>query len=140
MKLPPAFVLAFTMVLVPTMVRGQTLLVPMDGRQSNQLRAYGLVYHTIADGERAEWILNYRGGSFLLPETDPVRRRAALLGVSVESISGRELASLRLVIEESNMEAVPLEKAPVVAVYTPPNSSPWDDAVTLALEYAGMPY
>ncbi|MDP2469677.1 MAG: hypothetical protein Q8W46_02365 [Candidatus Palauibacterales bacterium] len=140
MKLPPAFVLAFAMVLVPTMVRGQTLLVPMDGRQSNQLRAYGLVYHTIADGERAEWILNYRGGSFLLPETDPVRRRAALLGVSVESISGRELASLRLVIEESNMEAVPLEKAPVVAVYTPPNSSPWDDAVTLALEYAGIPY
>ncbi len=118
----------------------QTLLIPMDEQQSNHLRAYGLVYHSILGGERAEWLLNYRGGSFLLPDVEHVRRRAALMGVSSETLSGSRLASLRARVEESNMEAVPLEKAPEVAVYTPPNSSPWDDAVTLALEYAGIPY
>lgn len=120
--------------------QGQTLLIPMDGRQANHLRAYGLVYQSIAAGERAEWLLNYRGGSFLLPAVEHVQRSAALLGVTVESLAGRDLASIRGRIEEANMEAVPLEKAPEVAVYTPPNSSPWDDAVTLALEYAGIPY
>ena len=124
----------------PSAAAGQTLLVPMDGRQSNHLRAYGLVYQSIAAGERAEWLLNYRGGSFLLPGVEHVRRNAALLGVTVESLSGSGLAALRERIEDGNMEAVPLEKAPEVAVYTPPNSSPWDDAVTIALEYAGIPY
>jgi hypothetical protein len=122
------------------MARGQTMLIPMDGRQSNHLRAYGLVYQSIAAGERAEWLLNYRGGSFLLPGVAHVQRNAALLGVTVETLTGSALASLRAEVEESNMESVPLEKAPEIAVYTPPNSSPWDDAVTLALEYAGIPY
>jgi len=131
---------AAVVVLTPSSVGGQTLLIPMDGRQSNHLRAYGLVYQSIAAGERAEWLLNYRGGSFLLPGVEHVKRSAALLGVTVETLTGRALASLRARIEESNMESVPLEKAPDVAVYTPPNSSPWDDAVTLALEYAGIPY
>ena len=126
--------------LTPSMARGQTMLIPMDGRQSNHLRAYGLVYQSIAAGERAEWLLNYRGGSFLLPGVAHVQRNAALLGVTVETLTGSALASLRAEIEESNMESVPLEKAPKIAVYTPPNSSPWDDAVTLALEYAGIPY
>ncbi len=118
----------------------QTLLIPMDQRQSNHLRAYGLVYRSILGGERAEWLLNYRGGSFLLPDVQHVRRNSALLGVTSETLSGSELARLRERIENSNMESVPLEKAPEIAVYTPPNSSPWDDAVTLALEYAGIPY
>ncbi|MGB5302185.1 MAG: asparagine synthetase B [Gemmatimonadota bacterium] len=126
--------------LTPSMARGQTMLIPMDGRQSNHLRAYGLVYQSIAAGERAEWLLNYRGGSFLLPGVAHVQRNAALLGVTVETLTGSALASLRAEVEESNMESVPLEKAPEIAVYTPPNSSPWDDAVTLALEYAGIPY
>ena len=126
--------------LTPSVAGGQTLLIPMDSRQSNHLRAYGLVYQSIAAGERAEWLLNYRGGSFLLPGVAHVQRNAALLGVTVETLTGRSLATLRAGIEESNMESVPLEKAPEIAVYTPPNSSPWDDAVTLALEYAGIPY
>jgi len=121
-------------------VRAQTLLVPMDGGQANHLRAYGLVFQSVAAGERAEWLLNYRGGSFFLPDVEDVRRRAAWMGVSVTEVSGRELAQVRALIEDSNMEAVPLEKAPRIAVYTPPNSSPWDDAVTLALEYADIPY
>jgi hypothetical protein len=127
-------------VVVARPAAAQTLLIPMDGRQSNHLRAYGLVYQSILGGERAEWLLNYRGGSFLLPDVRQVRRNSALLGVTSETLSGSELARLRAQIENSNMEAVPLEKAPEIAVYTPPNSSPWDDAVTLALEYAGIPY
>jgi len=119
---------------------GQSLLVPMDGSQSDHLRAYGLVYETIDAGEPAEWLLNYRAGSFLLPALRRVEERAALLGVNVERITGPDLARIRSEIESANMESIPLEKAPRIAVYTPPNSSPWDDAVTLALEYAGIPY
>lgn len=118
----------------------QSMLVPMDGTQSDHLRAYGLVYRTIEAGEPAEWLLNYRAGSFLLPALRRVEQQAALLGVDVERLSGSELAKIRAEIESANMESVPLEKAPRIAVYTPPNSSPWDDAVTLALEYAGIPY
>ncbi|MFQ5889222.1 MAG: asparagine synthetase B [Gemmatimonadota bacterium] len=120
--------------------RAQNLLVPMDGAQENHLKAYGLAYAAIAAGERAEWLLNYRAGSFLLPDTRSVRQRAALMGVTIEPLGGEEVALLRAEIEASNMEAVPLEKAPRIAVYTPPNSSPWDDAVTLALQYAEIPY
>ncbi len=140
MKKGPVLVCVALSVFSPSTARGQTLLVPMDGQQSNHLRAYGLVYQSIAAGERAEWLLNYRGGSFLLPGVEHVRRNAALLGVTVETLTGRGLAALRARIEDANMEAVPLEKAPEVAVYTPPNSSPWDDAVTMALEYARIPY
>ncbi len=131
---------AWTLVLLARPAAAQMLLVPMDGAQADHLKAYGLVYETIRAGERAEWLLNYRAGSFLLPALSSVERRAALLGVSVESLSGAALARLRSEIEGANMESVPLEKAPRIAVYTPPNSSPWDDAVTLALEYAGIPY
>jgi len=118
----------------------QMLLVPMDESQDNHLRAYGLVYWTISTGESAEWLLNYRAGSFLVPSQQRVVEQAALMGVTVRSLTGAELAGLRAEIEASNMEAVPLEKAPRIAVYTPPNSSPWDDAVTMALEYADIPY
>jgi len=120
--------------------RGQMLLVPMDEAQENHLRAYGLAYWTIEQGESAEWLLNYRAGSFLVPSQQRVLEKAALLGVTVRPLSGAELAILRAEIEANNMEAVPLEKAPRIAVYTPPNSSPWDDAVTMALEYAQIPY
>ena len=118
----------------------QHLLVPMDRDQANHLRAYGLTYHVIDGGLEAEWLLNYRGGSFLLPDTEGVRREAALRGVSVTPIEGGELARIRARIQNENMEAVPLETAPRVAIYTPPNTPPWDDAVTLALEYADIPY
>ncbi len=116
------------------------LLVPMDRAQENHLRAYGLTFSVLTAGESAEWLLNYRSGSFLLPDTPATRRRAALLGVTIEPLAGADLARIRRAVETSNMESVPLEKAPKVAVYTPPNSSPWDDAVTIALTYAEIPY
>jgi len=118
----------------------QHLLVPMDRSQSNHLRAYGLTYWVLDQGESAEWLLNYRGGSFLLPDLDPVRREAALRGVSVETVSLAQRTAIDATIESGNMDSVPLETAPKIAVYTPPNSPPWDDAVTLALTYADIPY
>ena len=118
----------------------QNLLVPMDFQQGNHLRAYGLTYWTLERGGRVEWLLNYRGGAFLLPDSDAVRREAALRGVSVEPIDQARLGRVRATIEQGNMEAVPLETAPKIAIYTPPNTAPWDDAVTMALTYAEIPY
>jgi hypothetical protein len=121
-------------------VAAQQLLVPMDGDQTNHLRAYGLTYHALAMGETAEWLLNYRGGSFLLPDRAALRREAALRGVHAEPIGSGAVAAIRMEIESSNMEVVILEKAPEIAIYTPPHFAPWDDAVTLALTYADIPY
>lgn len=118
----------------------QTLLVPMDRVQSNHLRAYGLTYWVLAQSESAEWLLNYRGGAFLLPDLPSVRREAALRGVTVEPLTPGELARIRGLVQTENMESVPLETAPKIAVYTPPNSPPWDDAVTMVLTYADIPY
>jgi hypothetical protein len=118
----------------------QWLLVPMDREQSDHLRAYGLTYWVLDQGNDAEWLLNYRGGSFLLPDAPAVRREAALRGVGIVPMDPSAEARMRATIEASNMEAVPLERAPKVAVYTPPNSRIWDDAVTMALEYAGIPF
>ncbi|HUG37730.1 MAG TPA: hypothetical protein VML54_12305 [Candidatus Limnocylindrales bacterium] len=124
----------------PSPVSGQWLLVPMDREQSDHLRAYGLTYWVLEQGNEAEWLLNYRGGAFLLPDAPTVRREAALRGVSVLPVDPSAEARMRATIEASNMEAVPLERAPRVAVYTPPNSRIWDDAVTMALEYAGITF
>ncbi len=125
---------------VPAGLSGMQLLVPMDRSQENHLKAYGFAYGVLSEGQSAEWLLNYRDGSFLVSDSPANRRRAALAGVTVEPVDAAAMARLREEIETRNMESVPLEKAPVIAVYTPPNSSPWDDAVTLALEYAGIPY
>ena len=118
----------------------QRILVPMDAAQTNHLRAYGLTYHALEAGHTAEWLLNYRHGSFLLPDTPVLRREAALRGVAVEPVTAARVAAIEGEIAEANMELVRLETAPEIAVYTPPNASPWDDAVTLALTYADIPY
>ncbi len=121
-------------------VSAQRLLVPMDLEQTNHLRAYGLTYWLLERGEAAEWLLNYRGGSFLIPDLEDVRREAALRGVLVQALDGGAEADIRAVIQRENMEIIPLETAPRIAIYTPPTAQPWDDAVTLALSYAEIPY
>ena len=118
----------------------QMLLVPMDDAQRNHLKAYGLVYGALKDGQKGEWLLNYRGGAFFLPDLPELRRRAALAGVVTEQLDGGAVDDIRREIAGGNMDAVPLEKAPTIAIYTPPKSPPWDDAVTLALTYAGIPF
>lgn len=116
------------------------LLVPMDLAQTDHLKAYGLAYHALAQGENVEWLLNYRGGSFLLDDTEDNRREASMRGVLLEQTNGGDEAQIYLTIEESNMEMILLEKAPRVAIYVPPVIEPWDDAVMLALDYAEIPY
>ncbi len=132
--------LGTTLVLSARTMSAQMLLVPMDDGQQNHLKAYGLVYNALKDGQKAEWLLNYRGGAFFLPDLSEVRRRAALAGVTIEPETAAAIDGIRRELASGNMDAVPLEKAPKVAIYTPPNSPPWDDAVTLALRYAGIEF
>ncbi len=116
------------------------ILVPMDGTQADHLRAYGLVYWVLERGLHGEWLLNYRGGSFLLPDDAAVGGEAAIRGVSIQSIDEASVARIMAEIADNNMEVVKLETAPRVAVYVPPSAPPWDDAVQLALDYAQIPY
>jgi hypothetical protein len=112
----------------------------MDQSQTNHLKAYGIAFLSIASGQNAEWLLNYRGGSFLLEPSPVFQREASHRGVLFEIISQAQVNSIYVKIEKNNMEKVLLEKEPKIAVYTPPNKQPWDDAVTLALTYAEIPY
>jgi hypothetical protein len=128
------FILIFQSLLVAE------VLIPMDETQSDHLKAYGVAYHALELGVNVEWLLNYRGGSFLMPEDPEVIKYAQLKGVSFEIVSPTEVAQIYSIIEENNMHHVLLEKAPRVAVYIPPYAEPWDDAVALALEYADIPY
>ncbi len=116
------------------------VLVPMDESQTDHLKAYGLAYRALERGTRVEWFTNYRGGSFLLPVEGATTRDAAIAGVAMESLDDGRVTQIGGEIQQSNMDAVPLEKAPKVAVYAPPNAAPWDDAVTMALDYAGVKY
>src|SRR4051794_16886269 len=98
------------------------LLVPMDEAQSDHLKAYGLTYRTLERGNRCEWFLNFRNGSFLLEGDAGTERDATLAGVTLEPLDDGRLLQIRAQIQDENMEAVPLEKAPKVAVYQPPNA------------------
>jgi hypothetical protein len=118
----------------------QYLLIPMDLRQADHLKAYGAAFAVLERGLTVEWLLNYRCGSFLLPEDEWAARRCRTAGVIVESVSAAGVAAIREIVSDGNMESVLLEKAPRIAVYTPPDKRPWDDAVTLALTYAEIPY
>ena len=120
----------------------QRVLIPMDESQTNHLKAYGIIFNQLVEGETGQWLLNYRGGSFLTtPENDLVRK-SRIKNVQVEVISEAEAAQLIQDVEQPNvnMAAISLESVPSIAVYTPPQALPWDDAVTLALDYAEIPY
>ncbi|MEX0771559.1 MAG: asparagine synthetase B [Balneolales bacterium] len=117
-------------------------LIPMGSSQTNHLKAYGVIFNHLEDDDAAQWLLNYRGGSFLAEETSELIRNCRLRGVYVETISSAEARRIVAEIEQPNvnMGVVNLEKAPEIAVYTPGHALPWDDAVTLALTYAEVPY
>lgn len=118
------------------------ILVPMDDRQTNHLKAYGISFWALENDVVIEWLLNYRGGSFLFPHISAIEEELVIRGVSYEIVSDGQAAGIRNLISspEQNMEVVQLEKAPKIAVYTPGGKMPWDDAVTLVLEYAEIPY
>ncbi|TWH99355.1 hypothetical protein IQ05_03104 [Flavobacterium tiangeerense] len=119
------------------------LLLPMDETvQKNHLKAYGITFWCLNKNYKASWLLNYRGGSFLLPDADEIRKECQIRGVSFEILSDQEQATILNEISSpsQNMESVVLEKAPKIAVYTPKGKQPWDDAVTLVLTYAEIPF
>jgi len=119
------------------------ILIPMDpGSQSQHLKAYGITYWVIEQDIQVQWLLNYRGGSFLIPDGENIRRECRIRGVDFELISDQQAAQIISYIgsPSQNMEAVQLDKAPKVAVYAPPGMQPWDDAVTMVLTYAEIPF
>jgi hypothetical protein len=137
---PILILLAFFSIDFPMPSGGEKILIPMDLKQNDHLKAYGIAYDALKSEMKIEWLLNYRGGSFLMDYGERTENQCLVRGVTFEKISAAQIAGLYQTIEEENMEAILLEKAPKVAVYTPPDKKPWDDAVTLALEYAEIPY
>ncbi len=125
-----------------TPAAGQFVLIPMDESQSNHLKAYGLIYNHIDEGYDASWLLNYRGGSFLTRDRGDIVRNARLRDIRIENLSDAQAQRLIRDVESqsSNTALVPLQEAPKIAVYSPDHALPWDDAVTLALTYAEVPY
>jgi len=119
-----------------------SILIPMDEDQKNHLKSYGLAYWTLKQDLPIQWLLNYRGGSFLIPFANTIESECKIRGISYEIIADVQVASILNAIAdpEANMDAVKLEKAPKIAVYSPKNKLPWDDAVTMVLTYAEIPY
>ncbi len=131
------------LLLISFSVKANFILLPMDDvSQKNHLKAYGITYWCLDKQYKASWLLNYRGGSFLLPDAPEIRKECQIRGVSFEILSDSEA---NVILEDisspsQNMETVVLEKAPKVAVYTPKGKQPWDDAVTMVLTYAEIPF
>ncbi len=131
------------LLLVVTQLNAQSkLLINMDLNQTNHLKAYGVTFNELELGATADWLLNYRGGSFMLNYSDELALKCRLRGVSFETLSNTEVVDIYSFVqsEDQNMEVVRLEKAPKVAVFVPDGFLPWDDAVTLALDYAEVKY
>jgi hypothetical protein len=117
------------------------LFIPMDDAQTDHLKAYGIVYKMLKAGVKVYWLLNFRGGSFAAEVPDKsFEVQARTVGVAASAMGSGDWANVIETIKNNNMEKVTLEKAPKIAVYTPPGKLPWDDAVTLALVYADIPY
>lgn len=132
----------FLLLLVSLCGRASSILIPMDEQQKNHLKAYGIAYWTIKNGLETDWLLNYRGGSFMMKYAQPIENECKIRGVSYEVVPDAKVTSILNLITDPqvNMDLVKLEKAPKIAVYTPKSKLPWDDAVTLVLTYAEIPY
>ncbi len=125
---------------ITNFARADYLLIPMDLNQTDHLKAYGIAYWILGKDTNVEWLLNYRGGSFLVPQLSIFESECRLRGVYYESISAVQVNNIYATIADNNMDKILLEKAPKIAVYSPPTSQPWDDAVTLALNYSEIEY
>jgi hypothetical protein len=123
-------------------VKASFLLIPMDETQKNHLKAYGIAYYALENNLDVKWLLNYKGGSFLFGNTTTLEKECAIRGVTSQIIADVQAAAIITEISnpEVNMDVIKLEVAPKIAVYSPKNKLPWDDAVTMALKYAEIPY
>ncbi len=122
--------------------KAASILIPMDEKQSEHLKSYGIAFWVLQNGIEVDWLLNYRGGSFMMSFFSDIEKECLVRNVSYEVISDAQAIQILAEISSPsiNMDAVKLEKAPRIAVYSPKNMLPWDDAVTLALTYAEIPY
>ncbi|MEZ7500689.1 asparagine synthetase B [Flavobacterium sp. Arc3] len=139
----PKRVLFILVFLLSIAAKASFILLPMDeNTQQNHLKAYGITFWCLEKKFKASWLLNYRGGSFLLPDAPEIRKECQIRGVSFEVLSDNEEARIldEIASPSQNMDAVILEKAPRIAVYTPKGKQLWDDAVTLVLTYAEIPF
>lgn len=142
------FTFAF-FIMLPSFIYAD-ILIPMDLSQTNHLKAYGITFKALENGWDCKWLLNYRDGSFLIPESATIKDLCHIRGVYYEKVSPTDIIQIEQIIQKSNMDIIHLEKAPKIAVYTLPKNmsdqtkgfagEPWDDAVTLALTYADIPY
>lgn len=130
------------LLLVSSATWASKLLIPMDGSQKDHLKAYGIAYWTLQRDVTVEWLLNYKGGSFLIDHFPAIEQECSIRGVTFNVIAdGQANAILAEIADpEVNMEVVKLEKAPKIAVYAPEGFQPWDDAVALVMTYAEIPY
>ena len=118
----------------------QVLFIPMDFAQTDHLKAYGIAFRALEIGINVEWLLNYRAGSFAMETNPELENLCIMRGVYAENITTEKLSEIYQTINSENMERVILEKVPAIAVYSPNNVEPWDDAVTLALTHADIKY
>jgi len=120
----------------------QNILIPMDENQKNHLKSYGLAYFILENELEVDWLLNYRGGSFMFPFLEELEKECIYRGISYEKKSDSEVTIIlnEIASPKNNYDIIKLEKAPKIAVYSPQNKQPWDDAVTLVLEYAEIKY
>jgi len=136
------FILLIILVGIISPIRAAWVLIPMDEVQKNHLKAYGVAYWVLSKGVEVEWLLNYRGGSYLINYHQDIENECTIRGVTSQVITDIQASSIRQQIlqPDINMDIIKLQKAPRIAVYSPKNKQPWDDAVTLALTYAEIPY
>src|SRR5690349_14408277 len=126
------------LIVATSVLYAQKILIPMDLKQTDHLKAYGIAYWALTKNIEVDWLLNYRGGSFMVDGVASISQECRIRGVTFEELSGAQASAIYSEVqnENNNMDAVRLEKAPKVAVYVTPNTLPWDDAVTLVMEYA----
>jgi len=136
------WLLVLTLILLVQTAKASFILIPMDEKQSNHLKAYGITYWTLEQGIEVKWLLNYRGGSFLIQHQQAIASECLVRGVSFEILADGQANNILTDIarEDVNEDAVSMQKAPKIAVYSPPNKQPWDDAVTLVLKYAEIKF
>ncbi len=136
------FLVLFLLCGIGLPLKSTSLFIPMDKSQQNHLKAYGIAYWVLKQEVEMHWLLNYRGGSFLIKHLKPIEDECVIRGVSYQIIADAQANAImqEIASPEANMDAVKLEKAPRVAVYSPKDKAPWDDAVTLVLTYAEIPY
>jgi hypothetical protein len=123
-------------------IQAATIFIPMDESQKNHLKSYGLTYWVLSKSVTADWLLNYKGGSFAFPYAPEIEKECIIRGISYEVLADGQYNKIKdeIAYPETNMDLVKLEKPPKIAVYSPKTKQPWDDAVTMVLTYAEIPY